>query len=114
MTSIKDNTPIKDFPAIYNGDMEELNVSIKSLNDSIEAIKGDNGIIKNLKEAFNSAISRIRGEYISMFDKWSEEFDKLTAFESEFERIDSRLSSIEERLTALEESLSSDNTEDNQ
>lgn len=118
MTSLKDNTPIKDFPSIYNENLDELNTSIESLNESIELIKGENGIIKNLKTAFNSAIGRIRAEYIQMFEDMSGSLatvnDRLDTFESKFEEIDNRLTSIEERLTTLEDRLPSDNTEDNQ
>lgn len=59
------STPIRDFPAIYNEMIQTLQ---EKLAEKDEQITNLTNVIANLKSAFNSAIGRIRAEYIQMFD----------------------------------------------
>ncbi len=63
---IEGTTPIKDFPQKYDGLIDDIDAEINRLNRLIEQKDTE---IRELKESFNSALNRLRAEYIHMIDE---------------------------------------------
>jgi predicted nucleic acid-binding Zn-ribbon protein len=64
LTKIENITPVRDFPNIYNGNIDELVSEINRLNDVITAKDEE---IRSLESDFNSALKKIRAEYLALF-----------------------------------------------
>ena len=64
LTKIENITPVRDFPKIYNGNIDELVREINRLNDIITAKDEE---IRSLESDFNSALKKIRAEYLALF-----------------------------------------------
>ena len=64
LTKIENITPVRDFPKIYNGNIDELVREINRLNDVIAAKDEE---IRSLESDFNSALKKIRAEYLALF-----------------------------------------------
>lgn len=60
---IKPGTPIKEFPGYYNQDIEALVNKINELEDAIEQKDTE---IEEMKRSFNSALNKLRAEYIAI------------------------------------------------
>lgn len=66
LNKIEGSTPVKEFPNIHNTNVDVLVNEINRLNQLIEQKDTE---IRELKESFNSALNRLRAEYISMIDQ---------------------------------------------
>lgn len=66
LNKIEGSTPVKEFPNIHNTNVDTLVNEINRLNQLIEQKDTE---IRELKESFNSALNRLRAEYISMIDQ---------------------------------------------
>lgn len=64
LTKIENITPVRDFPKIYNGNIDEIVSEINRLNDVIAAKDEE---IRSLESDFNSALKKIRAEYLALF-----------------------------------------------
>jgi len=65
-TKIENDTNIKDFPDIYNGNIDEL---IKKIGELETAISKKDAEIRKIKEDFRLALNALRAEYTQMFDQ---------------------------------------------
>ena len=70
LTKIENTTPVREFPDIYNGNIDELVSEINRLNQQLSQ-KDDE--IENLRISVSSALNRMRSEYIAMFDTHSQD-----------------------------------------
>ena len=66
LRKIEGTTPVKNFPEIHNSNVDELVTEIDRLNQLIAQKDTE---ISELKSSFNSALNRLRAEYISMIDQ---------------------------------------------
>jgi len=60
---ITPGTPIKEFPGYYNQDIGAL---VNKINELEDAIDQKNKEINDMKVSFNSALNKLRSEYIAM------------------------------------------------
>lgn len=66
LEKIQDSTPVHDFPAIHNGNIDSLEAEIERLNNVLSQKDRD---IADLKTKFNAALNTLRAEYIAMIDE---------------------------------------------
>lgn len=64
LTHIASDTPIKEFPGYYNQDIDEL---IRKIDELETAISAKDAEIRSLESDFNSALKKIRAEYLALF-----------------------------------------------
>ena len=62
---IEGTTPIKDFPKKYDDLIDDIDFEINRLNLLIEQKDTE---IEEMKKSFNSALNKLRAEYIAMLD----------------------------------------------
>lgn len=72
LEKINDSTPVRDFPGIYNGNIDELVSELSAKDNEINRLKNE---INNLRSSFYSSLSELRAEYQALFDKKMEEFE---------------------------------------
>ena len=73
LTKIENSTPVREFPDIYNDNIDEL---VNEINRLQQLLSQKDTEIENLRVAFNGALSRIRSEYIQMFAELDNKFVK--------------------------------------
>ena len=63
LNKIEGSTPVKEFPNIHNTNVDTLVNEIDRLNQLIEQKDTE---IEEMKRSFNSALNKLRSEYIAM------------------------------------------------
>lgn len=79
---IKDSTPVREFPVIYNGNIDELVEEINDLNDIINEKDLE---IKKLKKEFYELRADLTANFLKQFK------EKITEIENEITAINSKL-----------------------
>ena len=73
LTKIEKSTPVREFPDIYNGNIDKL---VNEINRLQQLLSQKDTEIENLRVTFNGALNRIRSEYIQMFAELDNKFVK--------------------------------------
>ena len=73
LTKIENSTPVREFPDIYNGNIDKL---VNEINRLQQLLSQKDTEIENLRVTFNGALNRIRSEYIQMFAELDNKFVK--------------------------------------
>lgn len=69
LTKIENSTPVKNFPQIYNNNIDQLVSEIDRLK---EIINQKNGEIDRLREDFRITLTQMRAEYCALIDQLKE------------------------------------------
>ena len=59
LEKINDSTPVRDFPGIYNGNIDELVSELSAKDNEINRLKNE---INNLRSSFNSRVEKLKAE----------------------------------------------------
>ena len=97
MTEVKSNTPLQEFPDIYNGNNAELLQRISTLEAEVRALKA----VRNADiEALRQSISTMETNYINVIGQIKSAYDAtISELKSELVEIGNRLTALENKPT---------------
>ena len=74
LTKIENSTPVKNFPQIYNDNIDQLISEINGLRSTIQQRDGE---IARLREDLTLTLNKMRSEYLTLIDKLKEEIEEI-------------------------------------
>ena len=97
MTEVKSNTPLQDFPGIYNGNNNELLQRINTLETEVRSLKA----VRNADiEALRQSISIMETNYRNTIGQIKAAYDAtISELKSELVEIGNRLTALENKST---------------
>ena len=97
MTEVKSNTPLQDFPGIYNGNNNELLQRINTIETEVRSLKA----VRNADiEALRQSISTMETNYRNTIGQIKAAYDAtISELKSELVEIGNRLTALENKST---------------
>ena len=97
ITEVKSNTPLQDFPGIYNGNNAELLQRISTLEAEVRALKA----VRNADiEALSQKITTMETNYRNTIGQIKAAYDAtISELKSELVEIGNRLTALENKST---------------
>ena len=97
ITEVKSNTPLQDFPGIYNGNNNELLQRINTLETEVRSLKA----VRNADiEALSQKITTMETNYRNTIGQIKAAYDTtISELKSELVEIGNRLTALENKST---------------